>query len=176
MAWFRNRRRAVPTPVLENISTIAQLESELRQARSRLDRASDAVSNFAGSLPFIFAHMIIFACWIVLNSAAIMGKWVFDPYPFIFLNFVLAVEAVLLGTFVLMSQNRQNRQADHWAHLNLQIALLSERENTKMLHMILRICEHLELDGFRKDRELLEMLDRTHLPSLAEQLKQARES
>ncbi len=161
--------------MLENITTIAQLEAELRDARTRLDRSSDAISNFAGSFQFLIAHAVFFAGWIAFNTVEALAGLAFDPYPFVFLNFVLAVEAVLLGTFVLMSQNRQNRQADHWAHLGLQVALLSERENTKLLHMMLRLCEQLDLDGFRKDRELLEMLDRTHLPSLAEQLRQARE-
>src|SRR5205085_1269740 len=97
------------------------------------------------------------------------------PYPFVFLNFVLAVEAVILSTFVLMSQNRQNRQADQWAHLDLQVSLLAEQETTKMLQMLQSICERLNLPDAARDRELKEMIQKTHVEVLAEELEKARE-
>jgi uncharacterized membrane protein len=176
MHWFRKAGRRVPISIQENITTVAQLEDELQQRRSRLDRISDGVSTFAGSVGFIIAHIIAFAFWIFLNTPWLLGDRAFDPYPFVFLNLILAVEAVLLGTFVLMSQNRQNRQADHWAHLGLQISLLAEHESTKGLQMLVRICRHLGLHEVVQDKELLEMLGKTHIQMLAQELEQARET
>jgi uncharacterized membrane protein len=49
------------------------------------------------------------------------------------MNLVIVVEAFFLSTFILMSQSRQSRRSDHWAHLHLQIGILAEQEATKML-------------------------------------------
>jgi uncharacterized membrane protein len=105
MRWFR-RRSAVPPPIRKNIGTLVQLELELANRQTGLDRVSDAVSRFTGSLQFIIAHVLFFGVWVALNAPWLLGERAFDPYPYVFLNFVLAAEAVLLGTFVLMSQNR----------------------------------------------------------------------
>jgi hypothetical protein len=60
----------------------------------------------------------------------------FDPYPFQFLTFVVSLEAIFLSTFILISQNRQNRISELRNHLDLQINLLSEQENSKVLAML----------------------------------------
>ncbi len=174
MRWFRNRYEQVPTMIKENISSIGQIEEELLRQRSRLDRLSDAISTFAGNIKFIFAHVIFFAFWIVANTPLVLGHYAFDPYPFVFLNFVLAVEAVFLGTFVLMSQDRQNRHADQRANLDLQVGLLAERETTKTLQMLQRISEHLGLQEVKKDAELKQMIQTTHIEELADELQKAR--
>jgi uncharacterized membrane protein len=165
----------IPGLTQRNIEAIAQLEQEFRQQRSRLDRGSDAISAFVGSIQFVIAHAVGLAAWVALNIGLV---WLrpFDPYPFVFLNLVLAVETVFLSTFVLMSQNRQNHQADRWAHLNLQLSMLSEQEATKMLQLLQQICDRLGLQQVARDRELREMVQTTQVEVLAEELDQAREA
>src|SRR5262245_4043154 len=148
----------VPGVTQRNIEAIAQLEQDFIRRRSLLDRASDAISAFVGSIQFVIAHAVILALWVLLNVGALSGLKPFDPYPFVFLNLVLAVEAVFLSTFVLMSQNRQNHLADRWAHLDLQVSLLAEQETTKMLQMLRQICDQLGLKQVARDRELRQML------------------
>lgn len=174
MRWRRRLGTPVPPIIRDNIHSIAQLDAEVLRHRSLLDRVSDAISNFAGSIGFIFAHGVVLAAWVIANSY-LMPRGAFDPYPYVFLNLVLAIEAVLLGTFVLMSQNRQNRQADQRAHLDLLVGLLAEREATKALHLLRRICQHLGLEDAAEDKELLQMLERTQVKVLAHELRKARE-
>src|SRR5207244_616881 len=164
----------MPAVIRQNISSIAELDKEFAQERSRLDRLSDGISTFVGSIQFLFAHVLIFGAWIVINTPWVLGRHAFDPYPYVFLNLVLAVEAVFLGTFVLMSQNRQNRHADQRANLDLQVGLLAERETTKTLQMLQRICEHLGLQEVKKDKELKQMIETTHVQELAQELQQVR--
>src|SRR5437763_751295 len=146
----------IPGLTQRNIESIAQLEQEFKQQRSRLDRGSDAISGFVGSIQFVIAHALGLGAWVALNIGLL---WLrpFDPYPFVFLNLVLAVETVFLSTFVLMSQNRQNHQADRWAHLDLQLSLLGEQEATKMLQLLQQICDRLGMPQVARDRELREM-------------------
>jgi uncharacterized membrane protein len=156
----------VPDVAQRNIEAIAQLEQDFQRQRSLLDRVSSAVAFFVGSIWSVIVHVTIFTFWFT--------TFAFDPYPFTFLNLVLGVESVLLSTFVLMSQNRQTHEADRWAHLNLQIDLLAEREATKMLQMLERICARLGLEHAAHDQELREMVRTTHVEALANELNQAR--
>jgi uncharacterized membrane protein len=174
MGWFRRRRPAAPDPVEKNVNSLARLEQELANRRTPLDRVSDAISRFTGSIQFIIAHVLFFAVWMGANTALLLGQNAFDPYPFVFLNLVLAVEAVLLGTFVLMSQNRQNRQADLWLRIVLQLGLLSEQETTKTLQLLRCICDKLDIKDAARDKELGALIATTHLDALAEQLRKSR--
>ena len=124
---------------------------------------------------FIIAHLVLFSIWFVLNTLWLYGPFKFDPYPFTFLNLVLGVKAVLLGTFVLMSQSRQNRQADLWLHVLLQVGLLSEQETTKTLQMLQQICQHLGLKEAAQDKELKQLIQTTQIEALAEELEHVRE-
>jgi uncharacterized membrane protein len=58
---------------------------------------------------------------------------------------VVSLESIFPSLFILMSQNRSGLQADQRNHLDLQINLLSEDENTKMLQMLQALCEHHKL-------------------------------
>ena len=156
-----------------NIDSIVQLEQGFMRERSKLDSASDAISTFVGSVRFVIAHFLLISAWVVVNLAP---AWVFDAYPFQFMNLVLAIETVFLSTFVLMSQNRQTRQADRWAHLNLQISLMAEQESTKMPQMLQKICGRLGLDKVASDKELKEMIEHTHVETLAGDIDQARDA
>ena len=164
-----------PGVTQKNISAVMEIEARLRRQRTRLDRVSDAVTRFAGSIGFITAHVAFFGGWLLLNAGLLPGLPPFDPYPFDFLGVVLGIEAILLSTFVLMSQNRQSRQEDQRAHLDLQISLLAEQESTKMLQMLQMICARLGLDKPANDRELREMIQTTHVEVLAKELERARE-
>ena len=83
--------------------------------------------------------------------------------------FVVSLESIFLSLFILISQNRSNLQADQRNHLDLQINLLSEEENTKMLQMLQAICEHHKL-AIGKDPETArrwrnELKSATYCPS-----------
>jgi uncharacterized membrane protein len=175
MAWFRKRRHVIPTVVQKNIHSITELEKEFARERTTLDRVSDAITAFVGSIQFIIAHLVLFLAWIIGNTAWVLGGDAFDPFPYIFLNFVLGAEAVFLGTFVLMSQNRQSRQAEQRARLDLQIGLLAEQETTKTLQMLQRICERLGIKDVERDKELQQMIETTHVDELARVLHEQHE-
>ena len=157
-----------------NIAVVRDLAAEVRRGRTRLDRITDAISGFAGSPRFLAAQALAVGGWVVLNAAP--GLHRIDPFPFEFLNFVLAVEAILLSTIVLMAQNRQGRAASEQADLHLQVGLLAEQEATKMLQMLREIHTRLGLDAAAKDPELREMIRTTQVELLADELKRTREA
>ena len=161
------------TAARRNIAVVRDLADEVRLGRTRVDRLTDAISAFAGSARFLTVQVLAIACWVILNAIPWSGR--FDPFPFEFLNFVLAVEAILLSTIVLMAQNRQGRAAAEQAELHLQVGLLAEQEATKVLEMLRAIHTRLGLNAAAKDAELGEMILTTQIGLLSDELKRARE-
>src|SRR5215203_3112664 len=70
----------------------------------------------------------------------------FRSFPFPFLTLVVSLEAVFLSTFILVSGNRRARMDERRNHLDLQIDLLTEQENTKMLTLLKQIAEKHGID------------------------------
>jgi uncharacterized membrane protein len=169
---FNHRPPIMPGIAKGNIETIMQIEQEYMRQRSGVDRFCETISRFAGSISFVLAQFVGIVGWVVVNTGTIPGVVPMDPYPFSFLALIVAMEAIFLSTFVLMTQNRQTRQADHWAHLTLQIGLLGEQETTKVLQMLKLICAHMGLDKVAGDGELKEMVGKTSVGMLAEELAQ----
>lgn len=160
------------TPINErirrNIESIARLEQAFERRRTAVDRVSDAVSAFGGSIRFIVGNAVLIAGWVLWNLLA-PAALRFDP-AFGVLQLLIAGEALFLSAFVLMSQNRQSRQADHWAHVDLQISLLAEQESTKMLQMMENICRYLGMEKTAGDKELKQLTEQVPVAKLVEEV------
>ena len=129
-----------------NVEVVASLDAAAKAKRTPTDCVVDAITDFCGRMTFVWVHVAWFALWICANKVS--GVKHFDPYPYQFLTLVVSLEAIFLSTFILISQNRQSRLAERRSHLDLQINLLSEQENTKILTMVESIIRHLGIpDG-----------------------------
>lgn len=168
---MQSRATNAPPTVLANIRSVADMQKRLEETRSLSDRIADTIGGFSGSMSFVVIHLVFFLTWFLVNTLH-LGIRHFDPYPFILLAMIVSVEAVLLSTFVLMKQNRMQRQSDIRDHVNLQIDLLSEEEITKTLQLLLAICKKLDIDPDTvSGPELQEMADTTSVDVLAERIQ-----
>jgi uncharacterized membrane protein len=75
-------------------------------------RVADAISAFAGSIPFIYVHVLWFTLWVAINLGALGRAREFDPFPFGLLTMVVSLEAIFLSTFILITQNRQEAKSE----------------------------------------------------------------
>lgn len=154
----------------QNIRTIAKLEHEAIDQRTRGERVSDAITRFMGSMTFVVLHLIWLGVWFAVNLGAIPDVKPFDPFPFGILTLIVSTEGVILAIFVLISQNRMSRLSNQRAHLNLQISLLAEQETTKILQKLQAISDRLDIPG----DEVSERLSQdTHLEVLAQELRKS---
>ena len=153
-----------------NIKAISELEHSALTQRSLSARVGDVIASHAGKMWFVIFHVVWFCLWLWLNSES-KSKFAFDPFPFQLLSTIVSLESIFLSLFILMSQNRSNIQADQRNHLDLQINLLSEEENTKMLQMLQAICEHHKL-AVGKDPETTAMAKRTEISDVLSELKE----
>jgi uncharacterized membrane protein len=100
-----------------------KLVESLKRAQ---DRAADGITNFAGSLNFVYIHTFWFGVWIVVNIGLIGAGVEFDKFPFGLLTMIVSLEAIFLSTFVMVSQNRQAQRADIRSELDFETNLRAE--------------------------------------------------
>ena len=155
-----------------NVEVVRKLEEAANQERTTSDRVAKIVAGFCGSMTFVWVHVIWFGGWIVLNS--VPGMKHVDPFPFTFLTFVVSLEAIFLSTFILISQNYDARISERRNHLDLQINLLSEQENTKMLMMLQAIAEKVGAE-LEPDEDVTVLAQETELETVVAQIEQHEE-
>jgi uncharacterized membrane protein len=162
---------APPSTAEQNINSVARLEQEFLQQRTFIERMSDAIGAFVGTMACVLIHVTWFTAWILVNTGRIPRIHRFDPFPFLLLGMCVSLEAVILTTFVLMKQNRMSKRADRRDQLNLQIDLLAEKEVTKILQLLRQVCDHLGLQESADEPEAKELSENTAVEALARELK-----
>ena len=103
---------------------------EVADSRSQVERVADWIAAFSGSIAFLMIHIVIFAVWILLNVNWLPG-WkppMFDPFPFGLLTMVVSLEAIILSVFVLLSQNRQAAKERIRGDIEYEVNLKAELE------------------------------------------------
>jgi len=155
-----------------NIEVVRKLEEAANEKRTTSDHIARMIAKFCGSMAFVWVHVIGFAAWITLNL--VPGVKHIDPFPFTFLTFVVSLEAIFLSTFILISQNQDTRISERRNHLDLQINLLSEQENTKMLAMLQAIAEKVGAE-IEADEDVTVLAQETELEKVVAQIQQHEE-
>ena len=138
--------------------------------RNGADRVASAIARFCGRIAFVWLHVAWFAGWVAYNSL----PWfqAFDPYPFTFLTLVVSLEAIFLSTFILISQNYDMRISERRAQLDLQINLLSEQENTKMLKLMHAMAQKLGVSE-EDDPEMDALLEAVRPETISREIESA---
>ena len=100
-----------------------------QQAKRNADvqlRVADAITKFAGSMMFVYIHVLIFAVWMIAIEV--------DPWPK--LTLVVSLEAIFLSTFVMIGQNRQSAFQQARANHDFQEQELELKTNTQLTREI----------------------------------------
>ncbi len=157
--------------VQEHIDLIARHEQDFLSRRTGAEKLSDEIAGFAGSLAFVGLHLLIFAAWIVMNSLKITQPQHFDPPPYSLLSTIVALEAILLASFILIRQSRIGRRGDERDHLMLQILLLTEKEITAVLEINRQLAKQVGLGRMADQPEIKELSERTSIEDMAKNIK-----
>jgi uncharacterized membrane protein len=92
-------------------------------------KVADAITTFAGSMPFVYLHAAAFAVWML----------VFETSPWPTLTLIVSLEAIFLSTFVLIGQNRQaafqQAKADH-DFVESELELKTNTDLTRQIHTL----------------------------------------
>jgi uncharacterized membrane protein len=94
------------------------------RAQSVQNRIADRITAFAGSMTFVYIHIIWFGCWIAFRV---------EDYPFGLLTMIVSLEAIFLSTFVMISQNRADAKRQLIADQQWQTVQEEETQNEELL-------------------------------------------
>ena len=103
-------------------------------------RLAQRITDTAGSMPFVWAHVVWFSLWIIANSGVLeplVTPW--DPFPYGLLTMIVSLEAIFLSLFCLIAQNAgearaQQRQQDDQMVLRMQLDAISARLDSLLSH------------------------------------------
>ena len=108
---------------------------------SRQLRVADWITSFAGSMPFVYIHVVWFVAWVLINKGLFGDGLVFDRFPFGLLTMVVSLEAIFLSTFVMISQNRADEKRQALADAEWDIVQIEEKQNEELLNISKQILE-----------------------------------
>jgi uncharacterized membrane protein len=109
------------------------LEKFLQErGKSFENRIADTITRFAGSMTFIYIHLVWFTSWIVLGV---------EDYPYGLLTMIVSLEAIFLSTFVMISQNRAEAKRQVIADQEWETVRLEQRQNEDLLALSQQILE-----------------------------------
>ncbi len=110
----------------------ALLEYGEERARSVQNRIADAITTFAGSMWFVYIHVLWFAAWIGLKV---------ERYPYGLLTMIVSLEAIFLATFVMITQNRQEDARRHLADEEWRMVQSEELQNEELISLSTQILD-----------------------------------
>ncbi len=112
-------------PKLEPISP-ALVKQAHDRAQAVENRVADAITRFAGSMLFVYLHLIWFASWIGFGV---------EDYPYGLLTMIVSLEAIFLSTFVMISQNRGEAKQQVVADEQWRTVQEEDRQNRELLEL-----------------------------------------
>ena len=164
------QRRTVEELTQANVEKVLELERATKASATLGDRLADGITRFCGSMTFVVLHVLWYGGWILAN-VMLPEQSRFDPFPFSFLTLVVSLEAIFLSAFILISQNRQSILSERRAHLDLQIDMLAEQENTKMIELLEKVACKVGVE-VRDDEEIQALAEAVKPEHLARQIDQ----
>jgi uncharacterized membrane protein len=147
----------VKKTVKEEQLIIENLLHPPKEILTKGQKVSDRVARFGGSWSFIISFFIILIVWIIFNSIA-LGKYSFDPYPFILMNLILSCIAALQAPIIMMSQNRQEEKDRKRSENDYLINLKAELEIRALHQKIDLLLEEQIKILFESQAKQLEIL------------------
>jgi uncharacterized membrane protein len=129
----------------------ALVEHEAKRATNVQSRIADAVTAFAGSMLFVYVHIVWFAIWVALPV---------EKYPFGLLTMIVSLEAIFLSTFVMISQNRADARRQVFADQQYKMIEEERQQNVLMIEQNKRI-EELDKSILALTQEVREALRKT---------------
>ena len=122
-------RRLNRLPIEPNPALMKQAEV---RAQSVQNRIADTITDFAGSMMFVYLHILWFGLWIGLGA---------EHYPYGLLTMIVSLEAIFLSTFVMISQNRADAKRQVVANLQWRTVQEEDSQNQQLLDLSKQILE-----------------------------------
>jgi len=162
----------------QDVESIASIRARAEQRLDRHQLMMEVLTAALGRPHTVYAILTLVVGWVAFNAVApkVLGWKCIDPPPFFWLQGIAALSALLMTTLVLITANRQTRNAEERSHLDLQVNLLAEHKVAKLIALVEELRRDLPMVKDRIDLEadamqeavdpnaMLEALERDPLP------------
>jgi uncharacterized membrane protein len=118
------RLKLAPNPAL--------VQHARERAESVQNRIADRITTFAGSMQFVYLHILWFGAWIGFGV---------EGYPYGLLTMIVSLEAIFLSTFVMISQNRADTKHQIVADQQWLTVQDEDKQNRELLDLSHQILE-----------------------------------
>ena len=141
--------------VLQEVESVASISARAEQRLGRHQRMMEVLTTQLGRPRTVYMTLSIVVGWVAFNlvTPKLFGWPRIDPPPFFWLQGMVALSALLMTTLVLITANRQTRNAEERSHLDLQVNLLAERKVAKLIALVEELRRDLPMVRDRIDRE-----------------------
>ena len=141
--------------VSQEVESVASIRARAEQRLDRHQRMMEVLTTALGRPRTIYVTLSIVVGWVAFNlvTPKLFGWPRIDPPPFFWLQGMVALSALLMTTLVLITANRQTRNAEERSHLDLQVNLLAERKVAKLIALVEELRRDLPMVRDRIDRE-----------------------
>jgi uncharacterized membrane protein len=123
---------AQPAKTVALVPNPALVQQAQARAESIQNRIADQITKFAGSMRFVYLHILWFAAWIGFRV---------EHYPYGLLTMIVSLEAIFLSTFVMISQNRAEQKHQVVADQEWQTVQVEDKQNQELLGVSQQILE-----------------------------------
>lgn len=91
--------KSLNSSLRRNIDALARRREEETASATREQHIAQVITNFTGSMWFVYFHLVLYGAWTLLNLGIVPGVPKFDP-SFMILATEASMEAIFLSTFV----------------------------------------------------------------------------
>lgn len=140
--------------VSKNIEAVQEFYDREELKISRSQRIVERISSYIGQPVFLALILLFVSAWMLAN--ALMGHYgmaEFDPAPFLWLQGMIGLAALLTTTVILAKQNRLAKLEEQRAHLDLKVTLLTEQKAAKLIDLLEELRRDLPNVKDRQDPE-----------------------
>ena len=141
--------------VSQEVESVASIRARAEQRLDKHQRMMEVLTTALGRPRTVYMTLSIVVVWVAFNlvTPKLFGWPRIDPPPFFWLQGMVALSALLMTTMVLITANRQTRNAEERSHLDLQVNLLAERKVAKLIALVEELRRDLPMVRDRIDRE-----------------------
>ncbi len=148
----------LPAHIEDTVRAIAELHAEHHRRATPVQRIVVRSVRFIGRPRFVGLMTSFVLAWIVANLILSRFHAAFDLPPFQTLQDLGELLGMYITVLILINQRRDNELTEHREQLTLELAILGEQKNAKIIQL---------LEELRRDSPLIEDRDDAEAEALS---------
>jgi uncharacterized membrane protein len=166
----------LPSHVEQTVHTIAALHDQHHRQTSRAQRFVHATTRIVGSPTFAGTFTLLLTIWAGINLYQLsVGQTPLDPPPFPWVQTIISVLGFYIMVLILITQRHENRLEETRAQLTLQVAMLAERKNAKIIDLLEQLRRDHPNIADRVDEDATAMSQPTNAEAVIEAINSSEE-